>query len=186
VGGRAAFSAVQDFRVNGYNEPPGAFSLVSPPTDSKLFSKTPPLDWADAADPDPDDSASYIVIMANDSNFQFSFSSGQLFTSSYTVGSGLLSRGQQYFWKVKATDNNNLNTFSNEVFKFRVLQLGDANGDGSLTSADIVIILNHVFLGIPIDPPEVADMNCDAVATSSDVVIALNVVFLGQAPPCDP
>ncbi len=185
-GGRSAFSSVQNFRVNGHNQPPQNFSLFSPATNGKLFSKTPNLDWADAADPDPDDSASYVVIMANDSNFQFSFSSGQLFSSSYTVGSGLLSRGQQYFWKVKATDNNNLNTFSNEVFKFRVLQLGDANGDGSLTSADIVLILNFVFLGIPITPSEVADMNCDSMATSSDVVLALNAIFLGQPPPCDP
>ncbi len=185
-GATSNYSAIQNFFTNSRNNPPSSFSLVSPSTDSKLFSKTPTLDWADAIDPDPLDTVTYSVIIDADSLFGNPVTISQLPASSYTVASGLLSRGNRYFWKVKATDSRDSSTFSTEIFKFRILQLGDANGDGSLTSADIVLILNYVFLGIPITPPEIADMNCDAVATSSDVVLALNNIFLGQPPPCDP
>jgi len=62
---------------------------------------------------------------------------------------------------------------------------GDLNGDGELTAADIVLILNLVFLGIlPPEDPALADMNCDQQLSPPDVVILLNLVFLGVPPPC--
>jgi hypothetical protein len=61
---------------------------------------------------------------------------------------------------------------------------GDMNLDGSLTSSDIVLILNCTFLGTGNCDNCFADVNCDGVLTSSDVVLELNRVFLGlTAPP---
>lgn len=186
-GARSAFSAIQNFYVNAVNEPPAAFSLLSPADDSFLVTRRPTLDWGDSPDPDPLDSASYVVAIDSFADFHTAFTSPPLFVSSYPVAAGVLKRGVEYFWKVTATDNHAASTTSNEVFRFRVLKLGDANKDGSLTPSDLVLILNFVYQGEPpIDPPELVDMDCDGLLTATDVVIALNVIFLGQSPPCDP
>lgn len=61
---------------------------------------------------------------------------------------------------------------------------GDINGDFLLTTADVVTLLNIVFLGTP--PPTFPehDMNCDGLATAADVVLLLNYIFLDVALPC--
>jgi hypothetical protein len=186
-GARSPFSAIREFFVNAQNEPPGAFALLAPPSGGFIVARTPTLDWEDAADPDPLDTVRYTVRLSSDSTFASGFTFGPFLASSHTVASGLLSRGVTYFWKVDAADNNAANTPGSGLFRFRILQLGDANKDGTLTASDVVLIINFAFLEEPpIDPPELADMNCDGMINSVDVVIALNVVFLGQSPPCDP
>jgi len=62
---------------------------------------------------------------------------------------------------------------------------GDMNLDGLLTSPDVVLILNCVFLGM-ISPAGAGacDVNCDGMPTPADVVDELNGVFLGMAFPC--
>ncbi len=186
-GARSAFSAIQDFYINALNEPPSAFSLLSPGDSSFTVTRMPVLDWADAPDPDPFDAVTYEVVISPFPNFDSAFTAGGILASSYTVQAGALAvRGRLYYWKVKAIDNASLNTESSEVFRFTLLKLGDANKDGQLTSADIVLLLNFVFLGEPIEPPELADLNCDGIYAGADIVLALNAVFLGQPPPCDP
>ncbi len=67
----------------------------------------------------------------------------------------------------------------NVIFK------GDLDLDGDDHPADIVLLLNCVYLGIA--PPvgsEVCDVNCDGVGSSADVVAILNAVFLGTPYPC--
>ncbi len=62
---------------------------------------------------------------------------------------------------------------------------GDLNLDGVLTLADIVLMLNCVFLGEqPAAAPSACDLNCDGLLTSADVVILLNLFYLIAAPPC--
>ncbi len=185
-GATSIFSTMHNFFTNSKNDPPGNFDLSYPPNAEGIVIKAPVLDWENAIDPDPGDTVRYTLTLSADSQFLLVYNQPGLLTSSFAVPSGILSRGSQYFWKVKATDTRDSSSFGNQVFRFRVLHLGDANGDGILSGPDVVLILNYVFLGIPITPPEVADMNCDGFATSSDVVLALNAVFLGAAPPCDP
>jgi len=62
--------------------------------------------------------------------------------------------------------------------------LGDLNGDGMFTPADVVLELNCVFLGTGNCPFNLADLNCDGQLTPTDVVLILNFVFLGSPPPC--
>jgi hypothetical protein len=187
-GARSIFSPMQDFYINAVNEPPSLFSLLSPGDSSFTVTKTPMLDWAEATDPDPFDAVTYEVVISPFANFDSAFTASGIPTSSYTVQAGALAvRGRLYYWKVRALDNASLNTESNKVFRFHLLKLGDANKDGLLTSADVVLLLGFVFTGEPLlDPPEVADLNCDGAFTSVDVVLALNAVFLNQPPPCDP
>lgn len=61
---------------------------------------------------------------------------------------------------------------------------GDLSGDGLLTSADIVLLLNCVYLDTGNCLLSAADINCDGILTAADVVKLLNVVFLGAPLPC--
>jgi subtilisin family serine protease len=57
---------------------------------------------------------------------------------------------------------------------------GDANGDGVTNSADLVYLLNYLFLGgPPPDPPSAGDPNGDCVINSGDVVYFINYLFSG-------
>lgn len=61
---------------------------------------------------------------------------------------------------------------------------GDMNGDGWLSAADAVLLLNVTFMGNP--PPILAfhDLNCDGSVSAADLVLLLNLVFLGNSLPC--
>jgi len=61
---------------------------------------------------------------------------------------------------------------------------GDMNGDGMLTSPDVVLLLNCAFLGEGVCYSCYSDVNCDGVLTPADVVLELNKVFLGIEFPC--
>jgi len=70
-------------------------------------------------------------------------------------------------------------------FRRIVFLRGDLNGDGVLTSADVVLELNCVFLGIA--PPAgsaACDFDCSGTPNPPDPVILLNTVFLGNPFPC--
>jgi len=62
---------------------------------------------------------------------------------------------------------------------------GDLNGDGLLSSADVVLLLNLTFLGLqaPTGGLFAADLNCSGAPDSPDVVILLNAAFLGDPLP---
>lgn len=187
-GARSAFSAIQDFYINAINEPPAAFSLLSPSDNGFTVTRMPGLDWEDAADPDPFDAVTYEVVISPFANFDSAFTAGGISISSYTVQSGALgARGRLYYWKVRAVDASNLSTPSSQVFRFTLLKLGDANLDNQLTGSDIVLLLQFIYtLNFSLPVPEVADLNCDGNYTGADIVLALNAVFLGVEPPCDP
>jgi plastocyanin len=63
---------------------------------------------------------------------------------------------------------------------------GDVNSDGSITSADIIYMVNHVFKGGPAPEPvpESGDVNCDTNLTSADIIYLVNFVFKGGPAPC--
>ncbi len=62
---------------------------------------------------------------------------------------------------------------------------GDLDGDGVLSSVDVVQLLGCVFLGTPPSGGiEDCDLDCDGEPTASDVVALLNAVFLGAQLPC--
>ena len=66
-----------------------------------------------------------------------------------------------------------------------VLDKGDMNADGALTSADVVLLLTCAFEGLlPPAGSGSCDVNCDGVSTGADVVLELNKVFLSSEFPC--
>ncbi len=63
---------------------------------------------------------------------------------------------------------------------------GDLNLDSLLSTVDVVLELNAVFLNQPFPSPfEAADVNCDSELTAADVVLHLNATFLGEPFPCN-
>ncbi len=61
---------------------------------------------------------------------------------------------------------------------------GDLNASGSLSPADVVLMLSCVFSGGGSCDLGFADVNCSGGLSPADVVIELNMVFLGASPPC--
>jgi hypothetical protein len=60
-------------------------------------------------------------------------------------------------------------------------------GDGVITSADIIYLVNYVFKSGPLPNPcpAAADVNCDGSITAADVIYLVNHVFKGAPAPCN-
>ncbi|MFQ6002745.1 MAG: dockerin type I repeat-containing protein [Candidatus Zixiibacteriota bacterium] len=62
---------------------------------------------------------------------------------------------------------------------------GDCNGDGGINSADVVYLINYLFIGGPPPVPLcIGDVNCDTAVNSADVVYLINYLFIGGPAPC--
>ncbi len=72
------------------------------------------------------------------------------------------------------------------AYLYQIAFKGDLNGDGKLTTADLVLLLNCIFLeAAGYCLPASADLNCDgSLVSPTDVVILLNAIFLGQSITC--
>ena len=61
---------------------------------------------------------------------------------------------------------------------------GDATGDGIIDVADVLYLVNYLFLGTSAPcPMEAGDCNCDGVVDVADVLCIINYLFLGTSPP---
>ena len=64
---------------------------------------------------------------------------------------------------------------------------GDANGDRTVTVADVIYLINYLFKGGPEPQPvQAGDADCNGVPNVSDVVYLINYLFKGgpQPPVC--
>jgi hypothetical protein len=62
---------------------------------------------------------------------------------------------------------------------------GDCNQGGVMDTADIVCVINFLYLGCyGCDPVEICDVNCDGVEDAADVIYKINYLLLGFSPPC--
>ena len=65
------------------------------------------------------------------------------------------------------------------------IRCGDCNGDGLIDVADVVYLVNYLFLDEPPpDPLCIGDVNCDGEVHIADFVHLLNYLFLDGPPPC--
>ncbi|HLG94119.1 MAG TPA: HYR domain-containing protein, partial [candidate division Zixibacteria bacterium] len=69
---------------------------------------------------------------------------------------------------------------------FVTVTKGDMNSDSSLSPADVVLMLNCVFLAAGNCGLCFADVDCDGQLSPADVVIELNAVFLNTPITCTP
>jgi hypothetical protein len=63
---------------------------------------------------------------------------------------------------------------------------GDANGDSLVDGADVVFLINYLFVnGPPPHPYGAGDVDCNGIINTSDVVYLMNYIFIsGPAPDC--
>ncbi len=84
-----------------------------------------------------------------------------------------------------ATDlTGNADTCSFTVAVSASVVKGDMNADGGLSPADVVLMLNCVFLDSGNCGLCFSDGNCSGEMSPADVVLELNAVFLGSLFPC--
>jgi hypothetical protein len=63
---------------------------------------------------------------------------------------------------------------------------GDANSDGNVNAADIVYLVNYLYIHGPKPPWVVADVNSDAAIDAADIVTLVNYLYIhGPAPDCE-
>jgi immune inhibitor A len=62
---------------------------------------------------------------------------------------------------------------------------GDLDGDGSVTIADVVFLINYIFMGGPAPQPlSLGDVDCSGSINIADVVYLINYVFSHGPAPC--
>jgi hypothetical protein len=68
-----------------------------------------------------------------------------------------------------------------------IVQTGDTEGSGHLSSADIIYLVNFVLKGGPTPVPCAAtgDVNCNGHINTTDVVYLVNAIFKAGPLPCD-
>ncbi|KPL03955.1 MAG: hypothetical protein AMJ90_02540 [candidate division Zixibacteria bacterium SM23_73_2] len=136
------WSSVFRFKI-GIPDPPGAFSLVSP-SDGDTVILHPTLSWQNSVDPDPGDVIEYIMNYSIDSTFA-SFEAETTFNTNITLPE--LTNDTFYYWKVKAVDLFDLETWCTESY-FSFFARNFAPGEFSLISPDsgeIVSTLEPTF-----------------------------------------
>ncbi|MEW6606367.1 MAG: hypothetical protein AB1414_02775 [bacterium] len=100
------------FSTNARNKPPYNFSLNSP-DNGVTTDLRPTFDWDDTVDPEGG-TITYTLWYSTDSSFITKTEITGLTSSRYTPTSDLVDNST-YYWKVRAVDNNNAYTWSNET-----------------------------------------------------------------------
>jgi hypothetical protein len=90
-----------------------------------------------------------------------------------------------YEVKVKAKDTFEHESGWSDPVSVTIFTCGDTNGDGTIDSADVVYLINYLFIGGPEPVPDlcVGDVNGDGVVNISDVVYLINYLFINEPPP---
>jgi hypothetical protein len=67
------------------------------------------------------------------------------------------------------------------------VQRGDITADGGIDAADVVYLINYLYIHGPEPIPlEAGDVDCDGVINAADVVYLINYLYIKGPPPCDP
>ncbi len=182
------------FYINAYNEAPSGFSLVVPGSvaGGNVYLVRPQFVWHHPADPDPQDTLAYTLVVAIDSMLVFHTLTPGISDTSYTIDYDL-QWNRDYWWKVKATDLDGAFSWSSEAFRIHTHPwiCGDADGSGGDPAVDIddvVLLINYIFAsGTPPNPLAAGDANCsggEVPVDIDDVVYLINFIFAGGPEPC--
>lgn len=175
----------EDFELYA-NQAPSQFSLLSPTDEDTVLIPTS-FEWELSTDPDFGEEVSYDILISLSPNFHFdSIMTVYNVQQSQCILDSLIFKGfHRYFWKVRAHDDFCGNTWSNQTFSFFAFNCGDVNKDGVIDIADVLYLINYLFIEGPApDPLAAGDANSDGVVDIADVVYLINYLFIGGSPPC--
>ncbi len=178
-----SWSRLGTFWVNAQNLPPLPFDLISPADGGDIAGRMVTFDWAASTDPDPYDYITY-TLFYDDNPAMSSPSTVNEMDSTWYALPNPLEFGTTYYWKVRAKDRFDGQTYGSEIFSFTTIPQGDADGDGAINIADAIYILRYVFgLGPAPEPQAAGDATCDGGVTVADAVYLINYIFKGGPPP---
>jgi agmatine/peptidylarginine deiminase len=155
------------FTILGDNEPP---QIVSP--DSFVLAPYETLYYYPEIY-DPDDSAHQITYL--------DIPSWCTVQDDSVIGEAPDSSFVDSFWVIV----KDLCSADTQMVNLYVYICGDANGDGAIEIADVVYLINYLFIDGPAPVPCLAagDANCDGVVNITDVVYLINYLFISGPPP---
>ncbi len=166
---------------------PNNFALIEPANQltEPIAGLTPVFNWTESSLPPSEGELLYKLVVAADSQFAFTQVVDSLIVPQASLGYPL-EWGTRYWWKVLAISTYGGERWSEEVFTFRTMALGDADGSGQLNISDVVYLINFIFAQGPAPDPLVSgDMNCDGRINIGDAVHLVNYMFLSGPAPCD-
>ena len=86
--------------------------------------------------------------------------------------------------RVKISDALDGDPFDVSDDDFIIYSRGDVNGDGTIDIADVVYLINYLFIDGPApNPLDAGDANCDGTVDIADVVYLINYLFIDGPPP---
>jgi hypothetical protein len=140
-------------------------------------------------DVDASATLSYALQVSDDSLFS-SKSEFYEYTDIYDTAFAVpetLSDSTVYYWRVKASDGlRHESGWQKHPFQFTALHFvcGDVNWDGEVDVADVMQLINYLFIGgsAP-DPLWIGDVNSDGEVDIADVLYLINYLFIGGSPP---
>jgi len=190
------WSQPRSFWLDGYNDVPGAFALLSPVDGQTDVPQTPPFSWEPAADADPGADLTYWVEVSSSPGFEVFTSVSAGFNTALTWPY-FLSTATQYWWRVVSDDGRggvsetSVWSFTTTPICSACLYQVDFDEDGYNTVLDIGYLIDILFAGSDDtqDPGcnvTRADFDCDGYATSLDLSKMVDYLFAGAAGPCDP
>lgn len=181
AGDSTGYSLVRHFTAAC--QAPAAPALIAPATGDTLADSSIILSWSAIS------GVLFRVQLALDPGFSTPILDTTLSANSLGV-TGLSQDSAHYYWRVSATDSCDTGPWSASDFHiiFCPIQLtGDLNVSGSITSADIIVLVNYVFKsGPPPQPvPESGDIDCSSMINAADIIKLVNFTFKSGAAPCD-
>lgn len=101
-----------DDGINGANEPPGAFSLLSPGDEDTVRTRVISFNWEEAVDPDPGEEVTYTLMLldAEGATILDSLQNLSASNADWDIAEG------EYQWQVVAYDGHNHATVSSETW----------------------------------------------------------------------
>jgi hypothetical protein len=176
--------------------------LLTPPYASYTCDTTPTFTWQSSVPVTTGDgegtrevvrlgssaqAVTYTLQYGPDPSFAQTTTVEGLAATQYTVLAGSGIQDTISYWHVEAVDGSNHSGYQVSPFVFTLFEAGDVNFDRTLTSADIIYMVNFTFKGGPTPLPceAASDVNCDGQITSADIIYMVNFVFKGGPPPCE-
>ncbi|MCI0531024.1 MAG: dockerin type I domain-containing protein [candidate division Zixibacteria bacterium] len=161
--------------------------LSSPANQSNINDTTPLFQWTTAGFYDT--ASAFNLQIASDSNFAIIETTIIAIDTSFLQiqAAEALDLGV-HFWRVKGFNSSGDSSLYSRSFKFTLYMEGDANGDGTITLADVIFLVNYLFKnGNPAPVPFISgDPNCDNQISLADVIQLVNLLFNkpGDWTPC--
>jgi hypothetical protein len=178
------YSDVWSFTVDA--TAPAVPTLLSPADSSIVTAFSPDFRWTEESKGSP---VFYTLQVADDSLFPAGPEFYQ-YTDIYDTSFALpetLADSTLYYWRAKAKDEaGHESIWQERPFQFTAIHfiVGDATGDGAIDVADVMHLINYLFIeGSSPDPLAAGDANCDGAVDIADVMYLINYVFIEGPPP---